>query len=79
MYYSSSPIYFLVIAAMIVSAIIQWRLRSKFAKYAKIGLQSGLSGRQIAELMLTDHGISDVRVISTPGKLSDHYNPVDKT
>ena len=79
MFYSSSPIYFLVIAAMIVSALIQWRLRSKFAKYAKIGLQSGLSGKQIAELMLQDHGITDVQVISTPGKLSDHYNPADKT
>lgn len=74
-----TPVYFLVILAMIVSAIIQWRLRSKFAKYAQVGLQSNLSGRQIAELMLKDHGITDVRVISTPGKLSDHYNPTDKT
>lgn len=71
--------YFLIILAMIVSGLIQWRLRSKFAKYAQIGLQSNLSGRQIAELMLQDHGITDVRVISTPGKLSDHYNPADKT
>jgi len=71
--------YFLIILAMIVSGLIQWRLRSKFAKYAQVGLQSNLSGRQIAELMLQDHGITDVRVISTPGKLSDHYNPADKT
>ncbi|WP_246601892.1 zinc metallopeptidase [Hymenobacter profundi] len=74
-----TPMYFLIILAMIVSGLIQWRLRSKFAKYAQVGLQSNLSGRQIAELMLQDHGITDVRVISTPGKLSDHYNPTDKT
>jgi Zn-dependent membrane protease YugP len=64
---------------MIVSWLIQWRLRSKFAKYAQIGLKSGLTGRQIAELMLADHGITDVKVISTEGRLSDHYNPADKT
>ncbi|TGE26589.1 zinc metallopeptidase [Hymenobacter metallicola] len=79
MYYNSSPIIFLVLAAMVVSWLIQWRLRSKFSQYAKIGLQSGLSGRQIAELMLADHGITDVRVISTEGRLTDHYNPADKT
>ncbi|PJJ48386.1 zinc metallopeptidase [Hymenobacter chitinivorans] len=79
MYYNASPIYFLVIAAMIVSWLIQWRLRSKMTTYGQIGLQSGLSGRQIAELMLADHGITDVRVISTEGRLTDHYNPTDKT
>ncbi|WP_071843797.1 zinc metallopeptidase [Hymenobacter sp. DG25A] len=77
--YSTSPIYLVVIGAMIVSWLIQWRLRSKFAKYAQIGLKSGLTGRQIAELMLADHGITDVKVISTEGRLSDHYNPADKT
>ncbi|SNR49288.1 MULTISPECIES: zinc metallopeptidase [Hymenobacter] len=79
MYYNSSPIYLIVILAMVVSWLIQWRLKSKFSKYAQIGLQSGLSGRQIAELMLADHGITDVRVISTEGQLTDHYNPADKT
>lgn len=79
MYYNSSPIYFIVILAMVVSWLIQWRLRSKFSQYAQIGLQSGLSGKQIAELMLADHGITDVRVISTEGRLTDHYNPADKT
>jgi Zn-dependent membrane protease YugP len=71
--------YFFLILAMIVSGLIQWRLRSKFSEYAKVGLQSGLSGKQIAELMLADHGITDVRVISTEGRLTDHYNPTDKT
>ena len=71
--------FFFLILAMIVSGLIQWRLRSKSAEYAKVGLQSGLSGKQIAELMLADHGITDVRVISTEGRLTDHYNPADKT
>ena len=79
MYYNSSGIYFIVILAMVVSWIIQWRLRSKFSKYAQVGLQSNLSGKQIAELMLADHGINYVRVISTEGQLTDHYNPTDKT
>ncbi|MBC8083997.1 MAG: zinc metallopeptidase [Hymenobacter sp.] len=79
MYYTSGPIYIIVIAAMLVSWFIQWRLRRKFAKYATVGLQSNLSGKQIAELMLADHGITDVRVISTEGRLTDHYNPADKT
>ncbi|RPD49237.1 zinc metallopeptidase [Hymenobacter sediminis] len=79
MYYSSSPIYFIIILAMVAGWLIQWRLRSKFSQYSQIGLQSGLSGKQIAELMLADHGITDVRVISTEGRLTDHYNPADKT
>src|SRR6478736_2198621 len=61
------------------SALVQWRLRSKFAQYSEIGLRNGLSGREIAEHMLADHGITDVRVISTEGQLTDHYNPADKT
>ncbi len=71
--------YFLVILLMAVSWGIQWRLRSKFKKYAQVGLQSGLTGAQIAELMLADHGITDVRIISTDGSLTDHYNPATKT
>jgi len=54
-------------------------LKSKFRKYAKQPLQSGMSGKEIAEKMLTDHGIRDVKVVSTPGMLSDHYNPRTKT
>ena len=71
--------YFLVILLMLVSWGIQWRLRSKFKKYAQVGLQSGLTGAQVAELMLADHGITDVRIESTDGKLTDHYNPAPKT
>jgi Zn-dependent membrane protease YugP len=54
-------------------------LKSKFTEYSQEGLQNGLSGKQIAEKMLRDNGIYDVEVISTPGFLSDHYNPMDKT
>ncbi len=66
-----------------VIALFSWmvssRLKSKFEKYSKISLQNGMSGAEIAEKMLADHGIYDVRVISTPGRLTDHYNPSDKT
>lgn len=69
----------LLIALTLVSLLIQWRLRSKFSEYSHIALQSGLSGRQVAEMMLADNNIRDVRIISTEGQLSDHYNPADKT
>ncbi|WP_410780000.1 zinc metallopeptidase [Hymenobacter sp. 5414T-23] len=79
MYYPMNPAYIIVIITMIASWLIQRRLQSKFERYSQVGLQSNLSGKQIAELMLADHGINDVRVISTPGRLTDHYNPADKT
>ncbi len=69
----------LLIAIMAVSWFVQYRLRSKFKKYSQIPLTAGLSGREIAEKMLSDHGITDVRVISVNGQLTDHYNPVKKT
>ena len=59
--------------------LISWRLKSKFKTYSEQSLQSNLSGEEIAHRMLADHGISDVRVISVEGKLTDHYNPADKT
>ena len=71
--------YLLLILLMVVSWGIQWRLRSKFKQYAQVGLQANLTGAQIAELMLANHGITDVRIISTAGRLTDHYNPTDKT
>lgn len=71
--------YALLILLMLVSWGIQWRLRSKFKKYAQVGLHANLTGAQVAELMLADHGITDVRIISTEGRLTDHYNPTDKT
>lgn len=58
-----------------VSAMLQ----SKFKKYSKVPLGNGMTGRDVAEKMLRDNGIYDVKVISTPGQLTDHYNPVNKT
>lgn len=69
----------LIIGIMLASWLVSNRLQSKFDKYSKVQLQNGMSGAEIAEKMLADHGIRDVRVISTPGRLTDHYNPADKT
>ena len=71
--------YILIGVISLISWLVSQRLKSKFNYYSKIQLQNGLSGREIAEKMLYDNGISDVKVISTPGKLTDHYNPVNKT
>lgn len=72
-------IFIFMIATMLASWFVGYRLKSKFEKYSKVHLQNGMSGAEIAQKMLLDHGIRDVRVISTPGRLTDHYNPVDKT
>ncbi len=64
---------------MLVSWLVSNRLKNKFEKYSKLQLRNGMSGREIAEKMLADHGIYDVRVISVEGQLTDHYNPTDKT
>lgn len=61
------------------SMLISNRLKSKFKKYSKVQLRNGMSGAEIAEKMLAHHGIRDVQVISTPGMLTDHYNPANKT
>ncbi len=64
---------------MILGMIVSGRLKSKFKKYSSIPIRSGLTGREVAEKMLHENSIYDVKVISTPGKLSDHYNPLNKT
>ncbi len=72
--------YYLLIGAIaLVSWLVSSRLKSKFKHYSKVHLQNGMSGAEIAEKMLADHGIRDVKVISTPGMLTDHYNPRNKT
>ncbi|SDR74510.1 hypothetical protein SAMN04487764_0513 [Gillisia sp. Hel1_33_143] len=63
----------------LVSMYVSNKLKSKFKKYSKVHLQNGMSGKEIAEKMLRDNNINDVKVISTPGMLSDHYNPQKKT
>ena len=68
-----------MIGFMVIGGIINHRLKSKFKKYSAISTVSGMSGKEIAEKMLSDNGIYDVKVVSIPGKLTDHYNPLDKT
>ncbi|MEE3407554.1 MAG: zinc metallopeptidase [Candidatus Cryptobacteroides sp.] len=72
-------IWFIIIAVMVLSFVIQQVLNSKFNKYSKVGLPSGLTGAQVAAKMLEDHGITDVSITCIKGKLTDHYNPVNKT
>ncbi len=62
-----------------VSAYVSNKLKSKFKTYSQIKLQNGLTGAQVAQKMLVDHGITDVKVISVKGQLTDHYNPSNKT
>jgi Zn-dependent membrane protease YugP len=71
--------YILIGAIALVSWLVSNKLKSKFKHYSKVYLRNGMSGAEIAEKMLADHGIRDVKVISTPGMLTDHYNPVNKT
>jgi uncharacterized protein len=71
--------YILSLILMGIGMLASSRLKSKFTKYAQVPLDSGLSGKEIAEKMLRESGINDVKVISTPGFLSDHYNPSNKT
>ena len=71
--------YILLGAIALVSWLVSNKLKSKFKFYSKVHLRNGMSGAEIAEKMLADHGIRDVKVISTPGMLTDHYNPVNKT
>ncbi len=63
----------------IVSWYVSNKLKTKFKTYSKVYLQNGMSGKEIAEKMLHDNGIFDVKVLSTPGMLTDHYNPQKKT
>ncbi|MDP3352766.1 MAG: zinc metallopeptidase [Flavobacteriaceae bacterium] len=63
----------------LVGGLVQWKLKSKFKQYSKLTLRNGLSGKEIAEKMLHDNGIFDVKVISVAGRLTDHYNPLNKT
>ncbi len=71
--------YILIGVIALVSWLVSNQLKRKFDFYSKVQLRNGMSGAEIAQRMLEDHGIYDVKVISTPGRLTDHYNPVDKT
>ena len=63
----------------LISFLVQQNLQSKFKKYAKVPLSGNMTGREVAEKMLRDHGIYNVQVVSTPGQLTDHYNPATHT
>ena len=68
-----------MIITMVASMIVQQVLQSKFNKYSKVMISNGMTGAQIAQKMLHEHGIYDVKVTSTRGTLTDHYNPMTKT
>lgn len=73
-------IYYILLGAIaLVSWLVSSKLKSKFKHYSRVHLRNGMSGAEIAEKMLADHGIRDVKVVSTSGMLTDHYNPVNKT
>lgn len=72
-------IYLIVLLVMGASMLVQYQLKSRFEKYSRTPLSTGMSGREVAEKMLADHGILDVQVISVNGQLTDHYNPLKKT
>jgi len=72
-------IWIIFIAFMILSWVVSLVLKSKFKKYSKIPVDNGMSGKDVAERMLRDNGIYDVKIVSVQGQLTDHYNPADKT
>ncbi|MCL1933322.1 MAG: zinc metallopeptidase [Candidatus Azobacteroides sp.] len=69
----------IIIGIAVASWLVQWNLKRKFEKYSKMPLGNGMSGKDVAELMLRENGISDVQVEATNGMLTDHYNPANKT
>ena len=71
--------WFLIIVIGLVGLLVQWKLKSVFAKYSKVVSPGGLTGAQIAQKMLNDNGIYDVSVTCVKGQLTDHYNPSKKT
>ena len=72
-------IWIIMILVMVLSFIVQQMLQSRFNKYSQVGLPSGMSGAEVAQKMLRDHGIYDVKVVPTNGMLTDHFNPQTKT
>ncbi len=73
------PIWIIFGIFMLISWFIGFQLKSRFRKYSTIPTNYGLSGKEVAEKMLKDYGLTDVKVVSVPGHLTDHYNPVTKT
>jgi Zn-dependent membrane protease YugP len=69
----------LLIGTALAGWLVQWNLQSKFKKYSKLSLENGMTGKDVAERMLRENGITDVRVVATNGHLTDNYNPVTRT
>lgn len=76
---SMGPEFLLIIIIGIAGFIVQARLQSVFNKYSKVPFAGGMTGKDVAEKMLRDNGITDVQVTHTPGQLTDHFNPANKT
>src|SRR5258706_1263219 len=72
-------IYLIALVFMLIGWVVQMQLRRKFKEYSEIPLTAGLTGKEVAEKMLRAHGITDVKVVSVEGQLTDHYNPLKKT
>ena len=73
-------LYYVILGAIFLASwLVSNRLKSKFEHYSHVQLRNGMSGKEIAEKMLHDNGIYDVKVTHVPGQLTDHYNPLDKT
>ncbi len=69
----------LLVLAFALSALVAWQFRSTVSKYKQFAFKSGLTGKEVAQRMLEDHNIYNVKIISTPGSLTDHYNPLNRT
>ncbi len=76
---TTSEAFLMIILVGIAGMIVQWRLRSVVSKYSKVPMPSGMTGAEVAEMMLRQNGITDVRVTHTGGYLTDHYDPRSKT
>src|SRR5215208_5794916 len=75
----TSSIFFVSLLFIVISMVVSMILKSRFAQYSKIPLAARLTGREVAEKMLRENSIYDVKVTSVQGFLTDHYNPLDKT
>ena len=76
---TTSEAFLMIIVVGIAGMIVQWRLRSVVSKYSQVALPSGMTGAEIAEKMLRDNGVYDVRITHTGGYLTDHFDPRNKT
>ena len=79
MFMQNGTYWIIFIVFMLLSWVVSARLKSKFRKYSKVAIASGITGRDVAEKMLRENGINDVSVLSVQGELTDHYNPAKKT